>query len=181
MDGAAQALRGAAISIFEPSQARLERLGEWFEAEYEPLLRFAYFLCGDRAAAEDLVQDAFVRIYRAGARVEEHGFPAYARRTLVNLRRSAWRRGQIERRALATAGPSDRAVPDADPVVRDEVWGAILSLSRRQRACIALRYYEDLSEQHVAEVLGMSTGAVKKHTSRAMERLRASLADRREP
>ena len=175
MNGTTQVLRRPPIGIFQPSRARLEQLGAWFEAEYAGLLRFAYFVCGDRAHAEDLVQDAFVRLYRAGARVEEETVRAYARRAIVNLSRSAWRRRGSEQRALRRSGWE--VIAPHDPGPRDEVWRAILALSPQQRAVIALRYYEDLSEKEIADALGISAGSIKKHASRAMEALRAQLGE----
>jgi len=175
----------AQIGIFQPSRARLEELGSWFQTEYPRLLRFAYFVCGDRARAEDLVQDAFVRMYKAGARVEEQGIGAYARRTIMNLSRSGFRRAGREARALhqldgrADAQPSD-AQP-SDVVARDEMWRAIQELSPRQRAVVALKFYEDMSERDIAEALGMSAGSVKKHTDRALGRLRVRLGEGRQP
>jgi RNA polymerase sigma-70 factor (sigma-E family) len=168
-------LRESAIGIFEPSRSRLDRLGEWFSAEYEPLLRFGYFLTGDRASAEDLVHDAFVKLYRGDRHIEALGFRAYARRTMVNLHRSRFRRASAEQRALATVRePGQRATPEP----ADHVWHAILALPRGQRAVVALRYYEDLSEQEIADTLGVSTGTVKKQMHRAMGALRAALGDR---
>jgi RNA polymerase sigma-70 factor (sigma-E family) len=167
-----------AIGVFEPSRSRLDQLGEWFSAEYEPLLRFAYFLSGDAAAAEDLVQDAFVRLYRADRRIEEAGFRAYARRTIANLHRSRWRRMIVERRSMGREHHSSHEVI-AEPV--DHVWRAILELPRGQRACVALRFYEDMTEQEIANTLGVSVGTVKKQLHRAVERLRDQLKDRSEP
>jgi RNA polymerase sigma-70 factor (sigma-E family) len=182
MNGAAEVVGRSAIGIFEPSRARLDGLAEWFAAEHEPLLHLAYFLTGDRGAAEDIVQEAFVRIYRAGGRAEREGFPSYARRTLVNLARSRWRRRGRERRALEAS--FERGVdpgPAGGQGARDEVWTAVRALPRQQRAVVALRFYEDLTEAQIAEMLGTSVGSIKKHMSRAMEKLRASLGEEREP
>src|SRR2546423_944002 len=134
-------VRGHWIGVFEPSQKRLEQLGVWFQAEYPALLRFAYFMTGDASTAEDLVQDAFVRIYRAGGRVEREGFHAYARKTIVNLHRSGFRRAARER-----AARPDETVPSDTGAfaLHDEMWNAIQRLSPRQRAVIALRFYEDM-------------------------------------
>lgn len=180
MDGVAEVAGGRTIGILEPSRERLALLEEWFAAEYRPLLRFAYFVAGDRDLAEDLVQEAFVRLYRAGGRVDEEGLPAYARRTIVNLSRSLWRRRRIERSALGRLHEPE-AAPEASPGVRDEVWAAVLALPAGQRAVVALRFYEDMSEAQIARVLGVSAGSVKKQASRAMAKLRAQLGDRREP
>jgi RNA polymerase sigma-70 factor (sigma-E family) len=165
-----------AIAVFRPSSSRLDRLGEWFAAEYEPLLRFAYFLTGERAAAEDLVQETFVRLYRADRRIEEAGFRAYARRTMVNLRTSMFRRLAPERRALEAHLPQSQPAPEPT----DHVWRAIMALPRQQRACVALRFYEDMTEQEIADTLGVTLGTIKKQMHRAMTGLRASLGDRSE-
>jgi RNA polymerase sigma factor (sigma-70 family) len=177
---AVEEIGGRALGVFEPSQARLERLGEWFAAEHGPLLRFAYFVTGDRVSAEDLVQEAFLRVYRAGGRAEEAGIGSYARRTIANLSRSAFRRRGIERRALATIARPAGVTGPHDPGARDEVWAALLQVSPQQRACMALRYYEDMTEQQIADTLGISLGAVKKQIARATERCRRLLGDRRE-
>jgi RNA polymerase sigma-70 factor (sigma-E family) len=165
-----------AIAAFEPAPGRLERLGEWFAAAYEPLLRFAYFLTGNRVAAEDLVQDTFVKLYRADRRIDEVGFMAYARRTMINLHRSAFRRVVAERRAVAATHAADAV--HLDPT--DHTWSSILALPRGQRAIVALRYYEGLTEQEIADTLGVSAGTVKKQMHRAMATLRAALGDRSE-
>lgn len=177
MNEAVGTLGERAIAVFRPSSSRLDRLGEWFAAEYEPLLRFAYFLTGDRAAAEDLVHETFVRLYRADRRIEEAGFRAYARRTMVNLHRSRFRRVRSEQKALASH--REPAVVDADPT--DHVWTAILNLPRQQRACVALRFYEGLTEQEIADTLGVTIGTVKKQMHRAMTSLRGTLGERSEP
>jgi RNA polymerase sigma-70 factor (sigma-E family) len=165
-----------AIAVFRPSSERLRRLGEWFSAEYQPLLRFAYFLTGDRAAAEDLVQETFVRLYRADLRIEQEGFRAYARRTMLNLRRSGFRRIFAERKALAAhLAP---AAAGGMPEPTDHVWSAIMTLPRQQRACVALRFYESMTEQEIADTLDVSIGTVKKQMHRAMTTLRDALGDR---
>ena len=166
-----------AIAVFRPSRTRLKRLGEWFTGEYEPLLRFAYFLTGNRAAAEDLVQDAFVRLHRADRHIEVEGFKAYARRTIVNLHNSRFRRLRAERKALAShVSPGVLAGPEPT----DHVWRAIQSLPRQQRACVALRFYEDMTEQAVANTLDVSVGTVKKQMHRALSTLREVLGERSE-
>jgi RNA polymerase sigma-70 factor (sigma-E family) len=165
-----------AIGILEPSRARLDRLAEWFVGSYRPLLRFAHVLTGDPAAAEDLVQDTFVRLYRADRRIDEAGFLAYARRTMLNLARSRLRRLRLERRARAAR--VEQAPPPEPP---DEVWRAILALPHGQRAVVALRFYEDLSEQEIARALDVTPGTVKKQMHRALARLRRTLGEEVEP
>lgn len=181
MSALGEQVRGRPIAFFEPNAARLERLGEWFAAEGPSLLRFAYFVAGDRALAEDLVQDAFIRIYRAGGRVEHDGFQTYARRAVANLARSRFRRGLSERRAHSLLPRASESTTSVDVETRDEVWAVILTLSPQQRACAALKYYEHLSEKEIAYVLGISIGSVKKQLSRAIEKCRTALGDRRQP
>lgn len=180
MQTTAEAVRSPRIGIFQPSQDRLEQLGVWYRAEYPALLRFAYLVSGRSAQAEDLVQESFVRLYRARARIDERRVGAYARTTILNLSRSAFRRRRSEERAL---GRIDRpeASRDADPTARDEMWRALLALSPRQRAVIALRFYEDMSERDIAATLGMSVGSVKQHTDRALSKLRARFGEGRQP
>jgi RNA polymerase sigma-70 factor (sigma-E family) len=150
----------------------MERLGAWFAAEYPSLLRFAYLVSGERGSAEDLVQEAFVRLYRAGARTDDATVGAYARKAIVNLARSAHRRRATAERVVIDR-PRSGAPPDVE--ARDELWNALRDLSPKQRAVVALRFYEDMSEREIAGALGISTGSVKKHADRAMTRLRAAL------
>jgi RNA polymerase sigma factor (sigma-70 family) len=170
------AIRGPRLGVFQPSRERLTQLGAWFNAEYPSLLRFAYFVSGDAGIAEDLVQDAFVRLYRSSGRVGDATFKAYARKTILNLARSSFVRSARERHAFEVSS----VVAPMDLVQRDEIWNALKTLSPRQRAVVALRFYEDMSEAEVAGVLEMSVGSVKKHTDRAMVKLRAQLGDRRQ-
>jgi len=176
MDAQESIVGGVAIRITKPSAERLDLLGAWFEAEYAGLLRFAYFVTGDRSTAEDLVQETFVRLWRAGARTDHEGIAAYARTAIVNLARSGHRRRARElARVSGGRGRSSDRQDAHDPGARDEMWRAILTLSPRQRAVVALRFYEDLSEREIAQTLGMSPGAVKKHADRAMKKLRELL------
>ena len=159
--------------VLNAPASKLERLGTWYEVRYPALLRFAYVICRDAGVAEDLVQESFVRIHRAWRRAELEGLDAYARRTIVNLHRSSFRRLTRERRAAAELARSDHhPAPD-----HDSVWEAMSRLSTRQRVCVALRYYEGLSESETAGVLGLSAGSVKRHVHRAMEKLRAIVGE----
>lgn len=170
--------RRQAISIFQPSADRMAVLNLWFAEEYRSLLRFAHFLTGERTSAEDIVQDAYVRIYRAGPRLTRDSFKPYARKAILNLSRSAHKRIATERLATRSSMP-ELTTESPDLGTADEVWTAVMSLSPRQRACIALRYYEGLNEAQIASALDLSAGSVKKHTDRAMTKLRALLGDGR--
>jgi len=139
-------------------------------------LRFAYFLTGNREQAEDLVQEAFVRVAgRFGHLRMDDRFDAYLRRTIVNLYTSGLRRRRLERRWMEReAEPAARATsPAADAAAsRDDLWVRLQVLPERQRAALVLRYYEDLSEQETASLLGCSVGAVNQLVVRATRALR---------
>jgi RNA polymerase sigma-70 factor (sigma-E family) len=126
--------------------------------------------------AEDLVQDAFVRL--AGRLVhlrDPEAFDAYLRATIVNLSRSYFRRRRVERHYMERAR-TERSDPYSRPgrsvEDQDELWHAMRRLTQRQRAAIVLRFYEDLPEVEVAEILQCAPGTVKSLVSRGMEKLR---------
>ncbi|WP_432825132.1 SigE family RNA polymerase sigma factor [Dactylosporangium sp. CA-092794] len=138
------------------------------------LYRVAYLLSQDPDQAEELTQHALVRTYTAWERLDGGDAYAYARRILVNLHSDWWRRyrrrerpmPQLPERAAGGADPAD-AVADRAGLVR-----ALRQLSRRERAVVVLRYYLDLSEQQVADELGVALGTVKSAASRALRKLR---------
>lgn len=150
------------------------RLAELYERHAPAAGRLAYLLTGDPGLAEDLVQDAFVRVVGRFAHLRvPDAFDAYLRRTIVNLHVSQLRRRRVERAYLERHSRSSErtdAMPDIGE--RDELWRAVQSLPPRQRAAVVLRFYEDLSEQQTAETLRCSTAAAKSLVARAMETLR---------
>ena len=143
-------------------------------------LRLAYLLTGDRELSEDLAQEAFVRVARrlTGLRKAE-SFHWYLRRTVLNLANSHLRRRRVERahvRTLvssATASVPWTSAPDLE--TKQAVRDAIAQLSARQRAVVVLRYYEDLTDQQIASVLGCPVGSVKSSLHRAAATLREHL------
>lgn len=142
-----------------------------FVASAQPqLLRTAYFLTGSQDRARELTQEALVRAYAAWPRVREEQSLAYVRRILVNLRTDEARR---IRRQFPTDALTEVAVP-ADTRVedRDEVLQLLSRLPRQQRTVVVLRHCCDLSEQDVADTLGVSVGAVKSAASRGLATLR---------
>lgn len=147
-------------------------------ARYAPeALRLAYLLTGDATLAEDLAQDAFVRV--AGRLLhlrDPAGFQAYLRTTILNLARSHFRRRAVERR-FAERQSGQRPAAPADLSDRDEMRTALLTLPLRQRTAIVLRYYEDLSEAQTAQLMRCRPQAVKSLVSRAMTSLRRSIGD----
>ncbi len=146
-------------------------------------LRLAYLLTGDAGLAEDVVADAFARMYGRWRRDRIDDPRAYLRRTIVNqirdgFRRTATRRKhEVSRRqSEPTSGAADEGVAD-----RDRLRRALLLLSPRQRATVVLRILEDFSEADTAALLGVSAGTVKAHLSRGIEQLRAALNEEGEP
>ena len=149
-----------------------EGLRRAFEEHYARLFRLCLLLSGHRELAEDIVQDVFVR---AAARLETLTPPEtgpYLRKTAVNVWRNRLRRRALERRTPWRSVAPTAESPEAVVEERERLWPAVLRLPARQRACVVLRYYEDLSEQETARVLGCSVGTVKSQTSRALARLR---------
>ncbi len=151
------------------------RLGELYRRHAGDATRLAYLLTGDRALAEDLVQEAFARLYgRFRDLRNPDAFEFYLRRTVVNLARSHFRRRRVERAYLAgpAQGRPQAEVTVTDLGARDELWTALQALTDRQRVAIVLRFYEDLSEARTAEVMGCPVGTVKSLVSRGLDRLR---------
>ena len=145
------------------------------------LLRTAYLLTGNRADAEDLLQTALAKTYLAWDRIaDRQHVDAYARRALVNEHRSTWRRASRRLEVLSEAPPETGQEHAAYDGEREVVWRFVQALPPRQRAVVVLRYYEDLSEAEIADLLGISTGTVKSQASRALAALRERLPAREE-
>jgi len=159
-------------------QSSQGKLAEFYVAHADSTKRLAFLLTGDNELAEDITQDAFVRIAgRIGGLRKPDAAAAYLRRTVVNMSRSHFRRKRVERAYLQreASGPQTGSVEGRDVVEADALWGELQRLAYRQRCAVVLRYYEDLSEQQTAEILNCSVGAVKALTNRAMEQLRANV------
>lgn len=145
---------------------------EFAAARGDALLRFAYLLCGDAHLAEDLVQNVLSRAFPRWDRVAAAAHPeAYVKKMLVNEHLS-WRRRLSSREVVRDALPDAPVAADDAVVHRDAAWRLLATLPRRQRAVLVLRYYEDLSDAAIAEVLGCSAGAVRAYASRALATLR---------
>jgi RNA polymerase sigma-70 factor (sigma-E family) len=141
-----------------------------------PRRHTAYLLSGDWFLADDVVQDALLRIYRVWPRLERSDdVGGYARRILLNLYLDYRRRPS--RREQPTEETPDRPAPaDAGAEHRDRLVAALRQVPPRQRAVLVLRFWEDLSVEQTAQVLDVSAGNVKSQTSRGLATLRAALA-----
>ena len=171
------------------SPADVDRLvGDLFEREGRSLVRMARLFVDDRNAAEDLVQEAFIRLARSSHRIrEEAKAAAYLRSIVLNLARDHNRRGLV---SLRHHLPFDDATASAEDeiVLRDDqrrIIDALRDLPHRQRDCLVLRYYQELGVDDIADTLGISRNSVKTHLKRglaAMEsRLGSSPDDSAEP
>jgi RNA polymerase sigma-70 factor (sigma-E family) len=149
---------------------------EYAGAAWASLYRYAYLLAGSHPDAEDLAQQTLLKAYRSWGRVSGADSPqAYLRTILTNTflsqRRPKGRRLEL----LTDAPPEPAATRERGPEDRMELWPHVKSLPPRQRAVIVLRYYEDLTEQEIADVLGCSRGTVKSTAHRGLTSLRAAL------
>jgi len=147
-------------------------------AHVDDLLRTAYLIVWDEGEAEDLVQECLLKVARRWPRVRRMEQPqAYARRILVNLALDGARRRAQRRRELEPGTPPILSAIDPLQTIetRAELLQALGQLHERQRAVLVLRYFNDLTEAQVADVLGCSPGTVKSSASRGLARLREAL------
>ena len=153
-----------------------------FDAEADSLTRLARFYVDDHTAAEDLVQEAFIRYARSTGRIRDaERAVAYLRSIVVNLARDHNRRGFVSWRHRPPAHPD---VPSAaetaeERAERTAVIEALRALPRRQRDCVTLRYYYDMPVAEIAATLGLSVNTVKTHLQRGLDTLGTSLEDHR--
>lgn len=138
------------------------------------LLRLAVMLSGNREDANDLVQSALLRVHKHWARISSMGaLDAYLRRVVVNEYVSYVRRQRQLFRALHKARPATEVADPTGPLAdRAAMWQALGSLPPKQRAVLVLRYYEDLSDEQIADVLHCRATTVRSNASRALRSLR---------
>jgi RNA polymerase sigma factor (sigma-70 family) len=175
------AARSAGEAITSEAEALVVGL---FRTEGRSLVRLARLFVDDRDAAEDLVQEAFLRLARHAGRIDTADrAPAYLRSIVLNLARDHNRRGLVSLRHHASQGREvDVADDTADRLVRSEEHRAVLDAVRRlplrQRDCITLRYFEELSIEQIGATLGVSANSVKTHLQRAMASLERMVVPR---
>jgi RNA polymerase sigma-70 factor (sigma-E family) len=158
----------ASTGVVDVREQEKAAFDAFVRARLPELLRFGRALTGSQDSAADLVQDALERTMLAWSRIEQRGDPeGYVRRIMVNRNISIWRKFGRER---PTDVVYDRGVDDQH--FDTDLWRALQQLPARQRAVIALRYYEDLSEADIARTLGCSIGTVKSQASKGMAKLR---------
>jgi RNA polymerase sigma-70 factor (sigma-E family) len=147
---------------------------DFFMEEAPRLRRLAIMLTGDPERASDLTQDALIKMYVSWGRIRNEDPSPYARQVLVNLCRSAYRRKMLELRKAPTP---PRDIVDSESGVEEalRVAAALSSLSPIQRAVVLLRFYEDMTEARIGQVLDRPLNTVKSDLRRALENLRPML------
>lgn len=159
-----------------------DALGVLHRDHYASLVRLATLVVGDVGVAEQVTQDAFVKLHlRWGGLRNIDKAPAYLRSTVLNGARSQLRRRKVKDRydARRTVAPTV-ATPETAALGRDEherVVAALRRLPARQREAVALRFYLDLSEADIADAMGLSTGSVKSHLHRGLASLARHLGE----
>jgi len=153
-----------ALSVDAPAQVAWdEALMSVYQNRYRDLVRLAYLITGQTAIAEEIVQDAFLASHRTVDRMRDPY--AYVRTAVVNRCYSWGRRLKLERERRPAA-------PDPAELAADEMWDALATLSERQRTAIVLRFYEDLPDQRIAEILGCRPATVRTAIHRGLRELR---------
>ena len=152
---------------------------EAFAEVHADCVRLAWHLTSNRDDAEDIAADVLAATWERYERGKVDDVRRYLLRAVANRARSWLRRRYVRARVHGTASGDDRGVrwQDEDVADRDAMWRALQRLPRRQRITVVLRYYEELTVEETAEVLGVSQGTVKSNTSRGLARLEELLAD----
>ena len=153
-------------------------LAALYSRHYRPLVRLAALLVRDIATAEEIVQDSFVAVHGAWPRIRDYDKAlAYLRQCVVNRSRSVLRHRVVVDRNAPKPAPDLPAAEQGSlsQLERSAVIAALRALPARQREALVLRYYGNLSEAQIASAMGISRGAVKSHTARAIASLRAAL------
>ncbi|MEV3986190.1 SigE family RNA polymerase sigma factor [Nonomuraea sp. NPDC049758] len=146
----------------------MEDFDEFVRARGDALLRYGYVLTGNAEDAADLVQEALARLGDAWPRVRRKDDPeGYVRTTMVRLHIRSWRRR--DREELVATVPDHGSL---DQYGDAALWAGLQELPRRQRAVLVLRYYEDLPDHEIAEILGVARGTVRSQAARALDKLR---------
>jgi RNA polymerase sigma-70 factor (sigma-E family) len=186
LSGNVAALGPSSMPVRQPLVADVNpdaAIRDLYITHYLALVRLATFLVRDSGTAEEVVQDAFVSIHGSWAKIRDSSKAApYLRQAVVNRSRSVLRRRAVEEKHGPDPLPDAPAAEQAafELLDRSAVVAALRTLSPRQREVLVLRYYADLSESDTARTMGISQGAVKSHTARALTALRAELAGRGE-
>ena len=168
--------RTAMASAADREASLRSRLADAYVRSAPGGIRLAYLLTGDRVIAEDLVQEAFVRfVGRLRFLHDPDAFEPYLRRTIVNLSKNYFRRRAVERAYLEREGPTAEDLSiDPDVATYDSLRSALLRLPLRQRTALVLRYFEDLPDATIAELLRCRPATVRSLVARGLQALRTT-------
>lgn len=178
--GAADVRKLGEAARIEPLDPR-SAYAEIFATHHAEVFRLATLLCGDRHRAEDATAEAFVRVFPHWSKGRVNDVRAYLRRAVVNEVRTRGRRRVLEERPFRRLWPSSVDAAEDRSIERHRMLDVLARLPVNQRAVLALRFYEDLSEAETAEALGLRVGTVKSQTSRALARLRDLMNEEEAP
>jgi RNA polymerase sigma-70 factor (sigma-E family) len=165
-----------ASAVWDASDA----VTEIYKAHYNQLVRLAVMLVHDVQTAEEVVQDAFEAMHLAWRRLRDgEKALSYLRQTIVNKSRSVLRHRKVVEMHPPKPAPDEQSAEYAalTLIERSAVTSALRTLPERQREAIVLRYYGDFSEADIAKAMGISKGAVKSHTARAIAALKSVLGE----
>ena len=154
-------------------------VADLFASEGRSLVRLASIFCDDTNAAEDLVQEAFIRLHRSAHRIRDpERAPAFLRSIVINLARDHNRRGLMSlrhRSSMVQPSSTEHVEHDALDAADRQLLDALRQLPDRQRSCLVLRYYLELSESETADTLDISKNSVKTHCRRGLAALESML------
>ena len=182
---------GEQASGADPGRRPSAAAGEWpdvaviYRQHHADLVRLALLLVGDRASAEDVVQDVFARLCTRGQVLAQDSALAYVRTAVVNGCRSVLRRRVVARRVAITGTASWRDTQESaerTAILAEDrrlVLAALAALSGRRREVLVLRFYLGLPVAEVAAMLGISQGSVKSATARGLKSLAQRLGEER--
>jgi RNA polymerase sigma-70 factor (sigma-E family) len=174
---APEAHRTQAVPVADAWEAS-DVVTEIYKAHYNQLVRLAVMLVHDVQTAEEVVQDAFEAMHMAERRLRDSEKSlSYLRQTIVNRSRSELRHRKVVETHAPKPAPDEQSAEHAalTLIERSAVTSALRGLPERQREAIVLRYYGDFSEADIAKAMGISKGAVKSHTARAIAALKSIL------
>jgi len=141
---------------------------EFYRELYAPMTKVAYLMMGSRQLAEELVQDAFIRLYEHFDDVKNPG--GFLRTVVTRLCINASNRQAMERQRVTLLDSRVYTDPDID-----EMWDRLAAISADHRVVLVLRYYEDLSHREIARIIGRPTATVRTRVARALRELRRGL------
>lgn len=167
MSGIARPNKGTTIPVAAAERLVVGKFDDLYRTEYEPMVQLARGLVDSFERAEEIVQDAFAKVFERWNRLEEPG--GYLRVSVVNGARSELRRREVGRRL----GLPRRAETVAGE--RDYLIDALDQLPRKQKMVLVLRFYADMTEKEIADALNIRPGTVKSATSRGLARMRKAL------